>query len=139
MGNLLDKAIFNKTSIPLLSKVADLSSLRQKLIASNIANVNSPGYQRRQVDFDGELKKAVDKPKIGVAVTNERHIALETGQGRAPRIESQKSTTNSTGVNSVDIEQEMADLSQNQLVFEFDATMLAKKFSGLKAAIRGKA
>jgi flagellar basal-body rod protein FlgB len=139
MSDLLDKAIFNKTSIPLLGKMADLSSLRQKLISSNVANVNTPGYQSRQIDFDGELKKAMGKPKPSLHVSHPRHIPVGGGPDRSPKVTLVKQRDNSNGVNSVDIEQEMANLAQNQLVFDFGATMLAKKFKGLKAAIRGKA
>jgi flagellar basal-body rod protein FlgB len=138
MGDLLNKALFNKTSIPLLGKLADLAALRQKLIASNIANVNTPGYQERQIDFDGELKKAIGKPKINAVVTNPRHIPLRVSQNAAPEVKSIEETENSTGVNSVDIEEQMAELAQNQLVFNFGATMLTKNFQGLKAAIRGR-
>lgn len=138
MGNLLDKALFNKTSIPLLSRVADLSSLRHKLISSNIANVDTPGYERKQIDFQSELNKAVNKPKLQTSQTHPAHIPLGNDPGRAPKVKSYQSAENSTGVNSVDVEQEMADLAQNQLVFEFGSTLLTKKFNGLKNAIRGK-
>jgi flagellar basal-body rod protein FlgB len=139
MGDLLNKAVFNKTSIPLLGHLADLAALQQKLIASNVANVNTSGYRGRRIDFDGELKKAIDKPRAAPELSHPRHLPLKTAGARPPEVTEVKHSENSTGVNSVDVEQEMANLAQNQLIFDFAATMLGKKFRGLKAAIRGKA
>lgn len=65
------------------------------------------------------------------------HIPIGDHPQRPPKIESVKSTPNSTGVNSVDIDQEMADLAQNQLIFEFGADMLSRKFKALRNAIKG--
>lgn len=138
MGNLLQKAIFDNTTIPLISKLVDLSALRQKLISSNIANVNTPGYQRKDINFEGELKKAFHKPNVTIQETHPNHIPLRNSKNASPEIKSTKFSLNSTGVNTVDIDQEMAGLAQNHLVFNFGSTLLGKKFRGLKMAIRGK-
>ena len=138
MGNLLHRALFQNGLIPTYGKMADLASLRHKLIASNIANVNTPGYAREHIDFDSELRRAINKPKVSPGITNPRHIPLGNSPDRPPDIESDKSTENSTGINSVDIDTEMADLAQNQIIFEYSADMLARKFKALKSAISGE-
>ncbi len=138
MGNIVQKAIFDSGLIPTYGKLVDLSALKHKLIASNVANANTQGYQAREMDFDKELKKAIAKPKIASTVTSPRHIALSNTPGGSPKITQVKQTENSTGTNSVDIDQEMADLAQNQLVFDYGAEMLSRKFKALKAAIRGR-
>lgn len=138
MGNLLHKALFQNGLIPSYSKMADLASLRHKLIASNIANVNSPGYARKEINFDSELQRAINKPKIHHGTTHPGHIPLGNSPDRPPHIRSEADTENSTGVNSVDIDQEMANLAQNQIMFEYSADMLSRKFRALKNAIRGE-
>lgn len=138
MADVLQKALFDSGMIPAYSKLADLSSTRHKLVASNIANVNTQGYQKKEIEFDKELKKALGKPKIAANITDPRHIPLGNTPGGPPKVKQIKSTDNSTGINSVDIDQEMAELAQNQMVFDFGAEMLAKKFKALKSAIRGR-
>jgi flagellar basal-body rod protein FlgB len=138
MGNFVQKAIFDSGLIPAYGKLADLSAQKHKLIASNVANANTSGYQKKEIDFDKELKKAIAKPKIAATVTDPRHIPLGNTPGGPPKIMQIKQTENSTGVNSVDIDEEMADLAQNQIIFDYGAEMLSRKFKGLKAAIRGR-
>jgi flagellar basal-body rod protein FlgB len=138
MGNIIEKAIFNSGLIPAYGKLADLSALKHKLIASNVANANTSGYQKKEIDFDKELKKAIAKPRIASTVTDQQHIPLGNTPGGPPKIKQIKQSDNSTGLNSVDIDEEMAALAQNQLIFDYGAEMLARKFKGLKAAIRGR-
>lgn len=137
MDNILHKSLFGKGMIPIYSRLADLAATRHKVVASNIANVNTEGYEKRQFDFDKELRKAIDKPAISGVTTNVNHIPLGNSPEGAPKIEKVKKSTNDTGVNSVDIDEEMADLAQNQLTFEFGADMLTRKFKALRTAIRG--
>jgi flagellar basal-body rod protein FlgB len=138
MADLVQKALFDSGLIPKYSKLTDLSALKHKLIASNVANANTPGYQKKDVDFDKELRKAIGKPAIKANVTDPRHIPLGNTPGGPPKIKQIKETENSTGVNSVDIDQEMADLTQNQIIFDYGAEMLSRKFKALKSAIRGR-
>lgn len=139
MGNIIENAVLNKTSIPKLGKLLDLSAMRHKLISSNIANVTTPGYKSKSIDFDSELRKAMTPERAPLSVTNERHIPLSRSRHSLPKIREAEDTENSTGINSVDIDAEMADLAQNQLVFELGAKLVADKFKGLKSAIRGRA
>ena len=47
----LDKVIFNKTKVPVLNAVLDVTQLRQRVIANNIANVSTNGYRKQDVQF----------------------------------------------------------------------------------------
>jgi len=137
MDNILNKSLFGKGLIPIYSRLADLAATRHKVVASNIANVNTEGYEKREMDFDKELRKAIDKPALVGVTTSPNHIPLGNSPDGPPRIEKVKKSPNDTGVNSVDIDEEMANLAQNQITFEFGADMLARKFKALRSAIRG--
>ncbi len=137
MDNILHKSLFGKGLIPIYSRLADLASTQHKVVAANIANVNTEGFEKRQFDFDKELRKAIDKPSTPGVTTHPNHIPLGDSPEGAPRIEKVKKSPNDTGVNSVDIDEEMANLAQNQITFEFSADMLARKFKSLRSAIRG--
>jgi flagellar basal-body rod protein FlgB len=138
MSNIIDKAIIQKTSIPVLKRMLDLSSFRHNLIASNIANVTTPGYRAKSMDFDAELRKAIKPERLQITTTNPAHIPLKTSKEAPPEVDQADATDESNGVNSVDIDREMGDLAQNQLVYELASKLAANKFKALKSAIRGR-
>ena len=137
---MLGETLFNQTSIPILVKSLDAGMLRSRTIANNIANVNTPGYQRVEVTFEGELRKALDTAKLRGTCTNERHLPL----GRpdfsrlTPKVEKPVDPTLPSGVNNVDIDTEMAKLAENQLLFNFSAKFLKGNYAKLNAAIQAK-
>ena len=57
----LDKVIFNKTKVPVLNAVLDVTQLRQRVIANNIANVSTKGYRKQDVQFKEYLESFVRK------------------------------------------------------------------------------
>jgi len=138
MGNIIENIVGRNSNAKHYGKLLDLSSLKNKVSAANIANVETPGYERKTIDFDSELKKSMESAKIKPAETHPRHIPLGNSDNRPPKIISIKSTVNSTGVNSVDIDQEMAELAQNQITYQYGSKMLSKKFNGLRDAIKGR-
>ena len=137
---MLGETIFDKSSIPLLVKSLDASMLRSRTIANNIANVNTPGYQRVEVTFEDELRKALDTTKLKGTRTNEKHLPL----GRLdlsrlnPKVEKPIDPTLPSGVNNVDIDSEMAKLAENQLLYNFSAKFLKGKYTKLNAAIQAR-
>ncbi|HHM23555.1 MAG TPA: flagellar basal body rod protein FlgB [Bacteroidetes bacterium] len=132
--------IFQKAGVSLLNRSLDAAALRHEAIASNIANVETPGYQRREVKFEEKLRESLDTRKISGLRTDARHLPI--GRERAmdvqPELVVDRSSENNSGVNNVDIDQEMANLAKNQIYFSASATLVARKFRGLKEAIRGR-
>ncbi len=132
------------TSINLLSKTMDLRIKNQSLIAGNLANAETPGYTPTELSFKDELKQAVNGRKVSnstPAVTNPRHIPLrrsagdiEDVQGRI--VESSGGTAGKDG-NSVEMENEMYRMAENQVMYNASVQFLAMKFDGLKTAIKG--
>jgi flagellar basal-body rod protein FlgB len=134
---MLGETMFNRFDVPLLSKSLDACMLRSKAIANNIANVNTPGYQRVEVTFEDELRKALDKSKLQGTRTDEKH--LEMGKldvsSLNPKIKKPIDPTLPSGVNNVDIDSEMAKLAENQILFSYSSKFLHGKFQRLNAAI----
>jgi flagellar basal-body rod protein FlgB len=137
---MLGENIFAQSGIPVLTKSLDASMLRNRAIANNIANVNTPGYQRVEVTFEDELRKALDKTKIKGMRTDDKHLALggEDIESLTPKIKKPVDPTLPSGVNNVDIDMEMAKLAENQILYDFSAKFLAGKFKKLNAAIQAK-
>lgn len=138
MSNLIENIVVEKSTIKHYSKLLDLSALKNKTLASNIANAETPGYKKKTFDFDQELRKSMQEPGLRKTQTHPKHIPLGNSADRPPKIRVIKSSVNSTGVNSVDIDQEMAELAQNQIIFQFGSKMLDKKFNALKDVIKSK-
>ena len=129
LGNVL-----GKTNLPAVMKSLDAGMLRSRVIANNIANVNTPGFRRVEVKFEDELRDALSRTKLKGVETNERHISL--GRPRIDQVNADawhpSDGTLPSGVNNVDIDTEMAKLAENQIKFASGV------FRKLNAAVQGK-
>ncbi|MGM0452547.1 MAG: flagellar basal body rod protein FlgB [Thermodesulfobacteriota bacterium] len=129
------------TTIQALDKVLDLRTQKLKTISSNIANAETPGYSRLKMDFEQQLKDAVSGSENGASVTHPRHMPAASAnriadvEGHIYRQEDQGGIGDR---NSVSLEQEMVELSENQIRYESATRMLSKKFNMLKFVIQGR-
>jgi flagellar basal-body rod protein FlgB len=98
-----------------LERYMDLLSVRQKLIASNIANVDTPGYKTRDVDFQSEFQSM-----------------LEGGRPEAKEVPGLLS--NNDG-NNVNIDREARLLAENGLRFSAASQLLRSQFNTVRMAI----
>jgi flagellar basal-body rod protein FlgB len=133
----LDKVIFNKTKIPALTAVLDVTQLRQRVISNNIANVSTAGYRKQDLRFQEFLNSFVIKPAVEGARTDPRHIPVPLAVS-GPEVYEPETGLNDTGLNNVDIDREMTDLAENHLHFNVGARLLAGSFDGLRKAITGR-
>ena len=72
---MIKNLLFRKTVIPTLTKGLDVYALRQKTISGNIANVETPGYNRKEVKFEEQLQSALNK-KLSGTRTNANHLPI---------------------------------------------------------------
>jgi flagellar basal-body rod protein FlgB len=139
--------LFN-TTIDLLAQSIDLRTRNQNLISSNIANAETPGYTPKKLEFEQQLQSAVKKSSVrGMgsvatgATTHPAHIPLRGGsaerisQVKGLVVETPAKTPGRDG-NSVEMENEMSSMMQNQVMFNASVQLLAKKFEGLRTALR---
>jgi len=136
-SNLIRAAVLDKTGLPTIKRVLDLASMRQKITAGNMANVSTPKYQRRTVDFDAELKRLVKPDRLQGVRTNPGHISIGHRKDGPFKIQTD-SRPATNGVNNVDVESEMAALAETQIWYQLGTTLAQKKFNGLRLAIKGQ-
>lgn len=137
MDNKISQYIFNKVGIPNSKKYLDLASFKHKLVSGNIANVSTPGYKAQDVNFDNEYKKLTKTgSQLSGTMTHANHLPTGNHPDRGPKINSERIKDNE--MNSVDIDKEMSDLAQNELRFTIGATLLQRKFEGLRKVITSK-
>jgi flagellar basal-body rod protein FlgB len=131
------------TTIQLLGKTLDLRTKRHELIASNLANVETPNYTPTDLSFDKELQDALNQKRIVNAEPNPQHIPLKGQSGyqglqrvTGDVIEVPSSNLGPDG-NGVEMETEMQRLAQNQIMYNTSVQLLNKKFEMLAQAIKG--
>src|SRR6266568_9092056 len=141
-GDMPVNGLFN-TTMELLGKSIDLRARNHNHLSANIANAETPGYTPTKLSFENELKDALHDKKKGMSNqdANPRHIPLKaSGSGltgvRGKLIETPADNPGKDG-NSVEIENEMARMAENQIMYNADVQILAKQFEELKAAIKG--
>ncbi|MGI5839079.1 MAG: flagellar basal body rod protein FlgB [bacterium] len=130
--------IFNAPSLKILERAMDGSSLRHKVIANNIANVNTPDYKRSDVQFGTHLMRSLQEG-AQLALTHPRHQSpADDGAGRRqPRIVIDRTLSMRNDGNNVDIDVEMSKMVENSLYYEAVARQASAFFERLRIAIRG--
>lgn len=112
----------------------DLRVQRSEILAANLANEDTPGFQARDIDFASELQR-VDSPfAIGDIYTG----AAGPAQTASPELKYRVPLQPSLDGNTVDLSHEQTAFSKNAMDFQTSLTFLTMKFSGLKQAIEGR-
>lgn len=107
-----------------LQRALGRTTERQSLLTANLANLNTPGYKRKDLDFGITLDEEVGKSTRLEQFRRERLSRLE------------ESTSNRLDGNNVDLEREVFAIAETELRFQALADMTSKYFSGLKNVIR---
>jgi flagellar basal-body rod protein FlgB len=128
----------------LLEKGLDVESLRRKVIANNMANVDVPHFKRSEVNFESELKRAImdreeKENKLPALMSDERHIPFFVPRDVttvSPRIRLDYDTTARNDGNNVDSEKEMVDAAKNLMRYNAYTTGINHNFRMLKFVMR---
>lgn len=131
------EVIFNKIRIPLFEKVLDASADRHRAIATNIANVETPGYKAKEVDF-GEILKRSNLASLKLRRQDPRHLPTEGHKEKRMEIVESSMKALKSRENNVDIDIEMAQAAENQLYYSANAKIIGSKFAALHKTIRGR-
>ncbi|MHC5269537.1 flagellar basal body rod protein FlgB [Enterococcus sp. LJL98] len=100
----------------LLKNALNVSATRANLISTNIANVNTPNYKTKRIEFEKELQEAVGKNSFKLHTTHPKHIGHLTAV--TPRIVENQMTSVKANGNNVDLDIEMVDQATNGLYYQ---------------------
>lgn len=117
-------------STPLLSQLETylrLSDQRQQTIASNMANVDTPGYHTQDIDFQGELKRVMKDDSLGFHTASTHGPVLHNVSGLMERPDG----------NNVSLDRESLALSETQLQYQASIQLIKLQFHELLGAING--
>ncbi len=128
--------------LPLLERSLDAATLRQQVIADNIANIDTPGYKRSTVAFDEQLQQALGRGGFDrrSAKHPSSHNSAVDGVDVSqitPTVVKDRSSTHRLDGNNVDIEIEMTRLAKNSLTYAMLVRQLGSRYDWLRAAITG--
>ena len=116
-----------------------LRGRRASLLASNIANADTPHYKARDFDFAAALKRAAGPAEGGIrlAGTHRNHLAGAAGAERFD-LKYRMPLHPSLDGNSVDAHVEQAEFAQNALQYQVSFTFLNSRINGLIKALKGE-
>ena len=117
-----------------------LRSERQRLIASNIANADTPGYVAREMDFAAALKQATGQlPVAGaLAATQPGHIAPTAGARAEPNLLYASPSQTNLDRNTVDMDRERANFADNAVKYEATLRFINGQVKTMLSAITGQ-
>jgi flagellar basal-body rod protein FlgB len=132
MGISFDKAL------GLTETALTLRSTRASVLASNLANVDTPNYKARDIDFQQALKAARSGSTHRLSATRERHFGLPANHLASADFHYRVPTQPSIDGNTVEENTEHAEYMKNSMEFQATFTFLNGSIKGLRKAIRGE-
>lgn len=134
MLDKLDNALrFQQQAMDLLSK-------RQEVLAGNIANADTPGYQARDIDFSAQLKNLSDgqqfsKGPLSLNLTSGRHIAAEGTAWLDDQLKYRIPDQPSADGNTVDMDRERVNFADNSVKYQSSFTMLNSQLKSMMTVL----
>jgi flagellar basal-body rod protein FlgB len=113
-------------SIQLLSKLLDVTAVRHRVLANNLANVDTPRFKRQDVQFRDALAKAIKS-------SDESKVA-----DVQPRVTEDAATPGRPDGNNVTTQRELGEMMENALLYQFATKAINLKFNSLTKAIKGR-
>lgn len=119
-----------------------LRAERQRMIASNIANADTPGYVARDIDFSATLRAATSGPSPlqAASTTHDKHMPLtaRTGSLAAPGLGYSVQAQPNLDNNTVDLDRERANFVDNAVRYEATLRFINGQAKGMLSAIQGQ-
>ena len=131
-------------SVDLLHHAMDVSTLRYQVTANNLANAEVPNFKRTSVNFESELKRALEsetaaRDAFQMVTTDPRHVQSELPidyRSVEPRRVTDYLSTSKANGNNVDAEQEAMEVLKIQLNYKLLSQLQAFQFAQLRTAIK---
>ena len=120
----------------------DVRARRTELIANNLANADTPGYQARDIDFRQAMARAAGEKTTGVFTSRPRRPGTSAAPPRptpppSPDLKYRTPLAPALDGNTVDAQLEQAAFAENAVRYQATLTFLNSKFRGLLTAILG--
>ncbi len=113
-------------TIQILGKMMDVTALRHRVLANNLANADTPRFTRQDVKFKDLLANAVETGNATKIAKVQPEIVQDTVSGYRP------------DGNNVSIQREMGEITENSLIYQFSGSAITRKYAIMRKAISGR-
>lgn len=124
--------IFNTPTINLIERGLDLSGLRHKVIAENMAHAETPGYKKKEVPFSEVLNMLNNR-----SFDNREAKAIFSQADLSKHVKTIKTVSQRNDGNNVDVDEEAVKLAQNTLFYQSLSDQVRIQFGHLRTVITG--
>lgn len=129
-------------SISFYKEALNLRAVRHSVLASNLANAQTPGYKARDIDFNAELSRVMQKGRQGagggleMAATQPGHLSgkrvnMQMSLGQPSLLYRQPTQVKPDG-NSVDMDMERTRFLENSIRYQSTLQVIGSKFASIK-------
>ncbi|ENC8058791.1 flagellar basal body rod protein FlgB [Escherichia coli] len=114
----------------------NLRAQRQEVLAANIANADTPGYQARDIDFASELKKVMQRGRdatsvVALTMTSTKHIPAQALTPPSAELQYRIQDQPSLDGNTVDMDRERTQFADNSLQYQMSLSALSGQIKGM--------
>ena len=122
--------------LAVLSQAMNMRTQRHQVLASNIANADTPNYKARDFSFESAMQNALTGRSNGVTLvrTTSGHITGGSTSGPAA-LQFRKETQSAVDGNTVDMDVERTQIAENALQFQILTQLISEKFKGMRSAL----
>lgn len=111
----------------LLSRLMDATAVRQEVVSQNLANLNTPGYQRLEATFEDQFQKAL---------SGSGDVAK--AEGIKARVQASEDASTRPDGNSVDLDKELGELQRTALMFQTYTKLLEARLGMMRRAMNSR-
>lgn len=129
---MLNSNVFDYVNV--LGKAADASWQRHELLSNNLANDDTPGYKRKDIDFESQLRRALGNSRYETVDSKVSHVTSTELEARV-YTDSANFSYRLDG-NNVDIDTEGVELASNQIKYNGLIGSINQEFSNLKMVMK---
>lgn len=132
------------TELAFHQRALNLQAYRQQVLASNIANADTPHYKARDIDFKASLQEVLAGKggsaggQLDLARTAPRHFPAGDGAPAGARLMYRRETQSSVDGNTVDMDVERAAFAENAVRYEASLTFINQMLRNIRAALQNQ-
>jgi flagellar basal-body rod protein FlgB len=127
--------LFGSETLRALEGYVDRLAQRHKIVASNIANIDTPGYRTQDIRFHATMEELLAESTGNLRTTNERHIEGEAFNSIANMVFEPQGLVERADGNNVDIDREMKNLSETTFGYSMATQLLRSRYQRLITSI----